>query len=151
MIKSSFFHIILAVVVVAFTPPLAGMLLPWSLLQIFLIGPLTGEKTNILSAPFYCFCAAVIISLLHVIILGMPCFFALRHFNKLTRNTSLICGFLIGALPLTGFEFYDLTTNHMPFIILCIFGAAGMYSGYVAWLFWLDIKAKFASNSMDAT
>ena len=104
---------------------------------------------------------AFVIALAYAIILGLPAYFLAKRFHLTDWWMSVICGFMIGAVPSAiyswplshvngvssawnGKEMVDYIINGTPTMAgwlryiysFCGMGLLGMLSGFTAWLVW---------------
>ena len=82
------------------------------------------------------------VALLHAVILGLPAYFLVKHFDLTKWWMSLLCGVTIGALPSFLLDGGLNAANWTPLYrqqhlrVWLEAGSLGMAGGFAAWLTW---------------
>ena len=117
------------------------------------------------------FLVTTIVCILHLVVLGLPLFLLLERWDRLTRSSTVLCGFVIGFAPAFVANLYWLSeaggtqsgyvdgrlvhtikdgvpTMHMwrnTALVSFFFGCCGALSALVFWLSW-STKADPSEN-----
>jgi hypothetical protein len=79
------------------------------------------------------------VALLHAVILGLPAYFLVKHFNLATWWMSILCGGAIGMIPTAVLDYATnkgFVTQPQYLGLLSYAGFLGMSGGFAAWLTW---------------
>jgi hypothetical protein len=144
----------LAILAAIFTPPFAFGLLYWELVA----GLYGNVNSNGNVTLLLMFIAAVLVSICHVLLLGLPLVFLLRRQKWLRWWTVTASGFVLGAIPMAFFSWPRyapgsgasdsrgiLVVDGVPtaawwqgyFTGVASMAAIGALTGLVFWLVWM--------------
>lgn len=149
--KNDFVRVPLALLASAVTPATI-MLLPLIFLR-----DLGGMNIgDLLRGAFFLWLAGFVVALAHAVLLGLPAYFLVKKLRILNWWISLICSFIIGAVPFAiiswpshmgqsywadgvAYEIKGVVTTAGWFQYIygfCGSGFLGMLGGFSAWLVW---------------